>query len=219
MAQGTNLWQNLRCVFADYGGWAAVLKSGYLRLAAVASLFLWPLFTKGEWADKAISIIPTLLGLTLAAAAILTTVGSDTFRERLGLVGAQRNEAAPIIRLLSNFSVALVVQTAALLYAVILSARPFPTKWLVARGAPDEVFWWINFVLGYIGSVLLIYSILLILGAAFSVRALTELYIREIRRGAKRDIEPPGGSSGSGALGAEARDNDQVLPVSPTATH
>ena len=126
--------------------------------------------------------IPTVLGLTLAAAAILTTIGGDAFRERLAQLEGSRGQEAPILELLSNFIVAMMIQLVALVMAIVFKAKPFDVAWLQLLSLRSEVADWVNFVAGALGSLLLIYGILLILGAAFTIRALAVVYVRDARR-------------------------------------
>jgi hypothetical protein len=159
-----------------------MLSSGYFRLSVILAAGLWRQYRTGEWADYAISIIPTVLGLTLAGAAILTTIGGDAFRERLALLKGSKGQEAPILELLSNFIVAMLVQIIALVAAILFKAKPFDADWLHMLGLRSEMAEWINVAAGGIGSLLLIYGILLILGAAFTVRALASVYVRDVRR-------------------------------------
>lgn len=156
--------------------------SGYFWVSVVLTAGLWRIFKTGEWADYALSIIPTVLGLTLAGAAILTTIGGDAFRERLALLEGSKGQEAPILELLSNFIVAMIVQLIALVMALVFNAKPFDASLLELIGLRPCLAEWVNTAVGALGSLLLVYGVLLILGAAFTVRALATVYVRDVRR-------------------------------------
>ena len=177
----TSLRANAREVFTDYGGWRTLLSSGYFRLSVFLAVGLWRLFGEGKWAEFTVGIIPVVLGLTLAGAAILTTIGGDAFRERLAQLEGSGGQEAPILELLSNFIFAMMVQLSALMFALLFQAKPFEASWLAIFGLDESVAEWVNFTAGAIGSVLLLYGILLILGAAFTVRALATVYVLDAR--------------------------------------
>ena len=181
LGKQTNLRGNSREVGTDYGGWKTLLSSGYFWLSAIIAVTLWPVFESGEWADWAVDIIPTVLGLTLAGAAILTTIGGDSFRERLAQIKGSTGQEAPILELLSNFIFAMIIQLCALVFSLIFEAKPFRAAWLRCVGFDEEFGRWINFAAGAFGSLLLVYGIFLILGAAFTVRALASVYVRDAR--------------------------------------
>lgn len=159
-----------------------MFSSGYFRLSVVIAAVMWRQFKTGEWADYAVSIVPTVLGLTLAGATILTAIGGDAFRERLAMLEGSEGQEAPILELLWSFIVAMMVQLIALVVALIFKAKPFDTAWLDCLGLRIEVAGWVNFAAGAFGSLLLIYGILLILGSAFTVRSLASVYVRDVRR-------------------------------------
>jgi len=154
--------------------------------------------------------MPPVLGLTLAAAAILTSIGGDSFRERLAQLGRDRGDRAPIIERLSAFIFAMVVQIVSLLIAIVFKAKPFSADWLPRFGLRAEVADWVNFSVGAIGCLFLIYGILLILGAAFSIRAVAVVYVRDARR------EADGTSSPSAA---KSRNRGPSRSSKPTAKH
>jgi hypothetical protein len=218
----TSLTRNIREVFDDYGGWGTLFSSGYFRLALVLSACLWPLFGGGKWAEFAVGIIPVVLGLTLAGAAILTTIGGDAFRARLAQVPGSTGQEAPILELLSNFIVAMIVQLCALIYALIFQAKPFEAVWLKSFGMPASAADRINIVAGGIGSVLLVYAILLILGAAFTVRALATVYVLDARaeEASSSEPQPSGGSPpGDRTVRAGKLQGDPQLPnAAPAAS-
>jgi hypothetical protein len=68
-----------------------------------------------------------------------------------------------------------------LIYALIFQAKPFDASWLKFLGFHESLAERINFAFGAIGSLLLVYGILLILGAAFTVRALATVYVLDAR--------------------------------------
>lgn len=187
LGRNTSLRQNARDVWHDYGRWNVLFSSGYFWLSLPISLGLWRGFEAGKWAELAVDVIPTILGLTLAGAAILTTIGGDAFRERLAQLQGSGGQEAPILELLSNFIFGMMIQLGALLVAIVYQAKPFDSSWLGCVGLRVEVGNWINIAVGAVGSLLLVYGILLILGAAFTVRALATVYVRDARAGQDGD--------------------------------
>lgn len=209
----TNLTQNLREVWADYGKWSTLLGSGYFWLALAITALFWRDFAKGNWAELAVDIIPTVLGLTLAAAAILTTIGGDDFRARLAQLNGAGVGSSPVLELLSNFIFAMIVQILALLAASIFQSKPFPISWLEGVGLDQGIAVYVNSVIGALGSLLLIYGILLILGAAFSIRALATVYVLDARREAS-NLPPDTNSPDTPATPQPTPDRPAPLPGS-----
>jgi hypothetical protein len=110
----------------------------------------------------------------------------------------------------------MMVQLTALLFALLFQAKPFEDSWLAFFRVDPAAANCIDLIAGGLGSLLLIYGILLILGAAFTVRALATVYVLDAR--ADLDNSAGGGTPTApadelGRPGAPAIEDTTDLPA------
>lgn len=112
-----------------YGGWIAFLSSPYLvpaALLAVICLPLWAHPEKSGWADISISVMPSLMGFSIAAMTVMLAF-SDSKSLKAVTQGGKENSF--FVTTVANLMHFLVAQIVALLIAVIGKAYPY---WFVA---------------------------------------------------------------------------------------
>lgn len=123
-----------KCTFIrlwkDYGGWSALLKSGYLRLSLVVFVLYevglyYSCGKMGAGVDLVISVVPSLLGFSLASFAIFLTFGGEKFQRYLikadtETEGANKTKVNAYMDFVAAFGWFLIIQTVSLLVAMLL---------------------------------------------------------------------------------------------------
>jgi hypothetical protein len=155
--------------FRDYwqmfGGWSALLGSTYLWFAVLIGSFL--VWFKGsiKWDDTALSILPSLLGFTVAAYAILVAFGDEKFKQVL-VIYPKASERSFFLTVNGAFCHFIVIQCMALVYAVVFKTL----------GLNAIKYQWI-------GIVLLMYSLFLTIAVSLAVLKIAKIYQTLIRQG------------------------------------
>ncbi|KTC43711.1 hypothetical protein AO262_10750 [Pseudomonas fluorescens ABAC62] len=148
-----------------YGGLRSLLTSIYFGAAVVTTLLCFGLWREPGWWDIVISSIPTLLGFTLAGLAVFMSMDSGFSKVIAG--GSKPKLPSPFLSLISSFVHFILVQTIALLYALVSKALNF-----VLPGMPDWYYHTISYMTpaaGGIGFFIFLYAIMLVVAATFSI--------------------------------------------------
>jgi len=155
-----------------YGGFRALAASPYSHIALILTVSLYPLWITGQWVDMALSIIPSLLGFSLGAFAMLISVGDDLFRS--ALAGRRPNQTghSPLMLVAAAFAHYLIFQTFALIAALLAKAHfHFPPHYLW----PDAVKIFQATASGF-GFWVFVYALILIVPAIMSVFRVVSWY-------------------------------------------
>ena len=120
-------WRNqvgeIRRYWALYGGWRGFLSSPPVHLSIVFGVVLFFRASKKfDISSAAISIVPSLVGFTVGAFAIILAFSSSKLFVTLTEEGS---ETSLFMKTVANFVHFIVVQVAALLMSVINAAHPF----------------------------------------------------------------------------------------------
>lgn len=161
--------------FRIYGGARAVLRSPFMWAATVGTALCAPLWLKQDWWADVISIIPGLLGVSLAAFTLFLSAGSENFRNIIA--GRSEDDAdcdlpSPYLKTASIFLHFLTIQLVALLFSLLaksaykLSAPPWFTS---INEFIRPVFWG----LGYF---LFLYALMVVLAASLGVFEVVRWY-------------------------------------------
>ena len=160
------VWNVLRRYWSAYGGFRALLSSAYFHVAIVLTAILAPYWLYEAWWDLSLSVLPNILGFTLAGFTIWLGFGDENFRQRLSTLPQDGGKTSAFMGVSAGFLHFIVVQIIALLCAVWAKAMNFPL--------PDEH--WLcpamEFLAptGYaIGFLLFIYALMAALAASLGV--------------------------------------------------
>ena len=63
--------------WALYGGWRAVFDSGYSYTAIMLTVVSAGLWTQANWWDISIAVLPSMMGFSIAAFALIIAVGDS----------------------------------------------------------------------------------------------------------------------------------------------
>lgn len=166
----------LRRYWKGYGGCSELLSSPYLHVAIILSLpGAW--WAPGAWPDKVESIVPSLLGLSLAGYAILLALGSGDFFERIRKPKSN-GRPSTLEGISTAFLHFIIVQTLALLMAlafpVLVEVAPALRDWLQEQGAV-QIYKWLKVGLGFAGWLGLFYSVTCMVALSFRLYRMIQL--------------------------------------------
>jgi len=115
----------------DYGGIRALATSPYFHAALVFTAVATPFWLEGNWWDVSLDFLPSALGFSLAAFAMILAFGNETFISVMATKAKGRDKAA-FQRVSNAFFHFLVVQFFAFLSAFLCKAYfRTPSEWLV----------------------------------------------------------------------------------------
>lgn len=149
-----------------------MLKSRYLYFACFILGLTFGTWRSELWWDQVFSIIPNLLGFSLAALAIFLGAGSEKFRETIsGEEPEDGGAPSPFMAATATFTHFVIVQLLALTLAIVCAALyriplpfiPFASPYLVEANQLARVILW-----GF-GYGCFIYSICVAFAAATSL--------------------------------------------------
>lgn len=156
-----------------------MIRSSYVLWSIAISLLLWRNSVSGDWASTIESYLPPILGFSFAALAIMTAIGDDEFRRKMSAVNIISEDESDLTTITANFCWFIFIQILALILALIFRAEPIPD---FCKGS-ELCVWYVgvgNDVIGFAGSFLLIYSLLLIISAISQMLSIFRLYLRSV---------------------------------------
>jgi hypothetical protein len=174
------MFSNLSLVFGLYGGPRAFFTSTYTWSAAFLTILMWRSALTGQWAQSALSIMPNVLGFSIAAVAVLTVIGDDQFRVRMARVHTFRDDESDLVVSLASFIWFISVQVSAIVLALVFSAKPFPSRCYMPPQIEQcrSMDAMTNGLVSFAGTFLTVYALLLVIGSTFHTFHLFRLYIR-----------------------------------------
>lgn len=165
-----------------YGGWKELVRSFYLLVALVLlplTLPTWwtPTWENGQWSawwDHSLSVLPNLLGFTLGGFAIFLGFGDEKFRQLLSESDdGEAIEEIAYVGLCATFVHFIVIQTLALLFAVVAKSWWFYAEWM----APLRAYLpFLNALGGAFGYGLFMYALTSVIAATMHVFRIAILY-------------------------------------------
>jgi hypothetical protein len=123
--------------FSAYGGKKALLLSPYLHFSILLCALSFPFWTFEDWEALVFSIIPAMLGFTIATFAIVISLGTSKIL-RVLLEKDDDEKHSVIIQVAATFAHFSLVQICMLLLA-FLSKSGLPTL-ILQHFVPTEVF-------------------------------------------------------------------------------
>lgn len=188
------MYKGIRKIFARYwvayGGLRALVRSPYLHMALLFLALTWGTWSEPNWWDQVLSVVPNVLGFTLAGFAMFLGFGDEKFRTLLATPDEESPQSHSIyVSLCASFVHFIVIQMIALLLALLAKAWWFPFPW------PDWIasqIKWLNLVGGAIGYGMFLYAVTSVLAATMSVfRVATWYEMHQRNSTAANDSNPP----------------------------
>jgi hypothetical protein len=163
-----------------------VATSPYSHFALVVTLICAGAWLSTSWSDLPLAVLPSLLGFSLAAYALLLAFGDDQFRSFLALPSSdpqKANDPALLLKVSAIFLHFLVIQIAALTLAIIGHAHPSVTfglafgAWIGADVFQSFWFHVARNAFAFVGFFTFILSIATALAAALNIYHATKWYV------------------------------------------
>ncbi|WP_418358374.1 hypothetical protein ACNH6B_04985 [Shewanella basaltis] len=129
----------------SYGGFKALINSPFVKISLVLTFLLFPHWSKPEWWNDVLSIMPNLLGFSLGGYAMWMAIGDDEFRK---LISGEDDdgEPSPYMEVNAAFVHFIFLQIIAILLAIFAKAYYFripSTHWLADFIALGIIFYFI----------------------------------------------------------------------------
>lgn len=171
-----NVIKKIKKYFDIYGGFYAVFTSIYFWSAFIFNIFMINSWTSLCWIQNVKSIIPSIVGFSLGAYAILVGFGTDHFQKFISLKDQVKKETLKdkkeifkiantmYIHINTTFIHYILVQMLSLLLAVLCDSI-FSTKMN-----------FIEILVSFIGNLMFIYSLTLSVAAVFVIFDVANLY-------------------------------------------
>lgn len=151
--------------FKVYGGWKSIFTSPYFYGGVAATVIGLSFFQKAQWWDTVLSVVPGMIGFSIAAVAIFFSLSGSELREILA--GEEDGESSAFMDFMAMFTHFIVVQVVALSLG-LLSKFAYATSPVPVSCIRDVVevlripFW-------LIGGVVFCYGIALCFAVAVEV--------------------------------------------------
>ena len=179
--QYAGMLEDLRDYFRRYGGVKALLTSPYTLVATFVTVVCWGSWRSANWPDLALSVLPALLGFTLAAYALLLAFGDERFRaflaeqqaEATGTAVPEDNALLGISAIFLHF---IVVQVVAILLAIVAISHPL-SAFGGRAAAHNGVLHALRNVYAFLGFYSFVLSLALALAAGLDIFHATRWYV------------------------------------------
>ena len=162
--------------FEVYGGLNSLVKSKYFWCAIALTLVCSRFFLTPSWWELATSVIPGLVGFSIAGVAIFVSLGSDSLRAVIAGKEPGDTEESPFVQFMAMFTHFIVVQLAALIFALVAdalySAKPIANNPLADLAESIRPPFWL------LGGLLFLYAIFLCIALAVEIYRLATLIDR-----------------------------------------
>lgn len=171
------MFENLRKLYRHYGGLPAIVKSSYFWVSILLAAMSYKSIANAEWADRAMSVMPSLTGFTIAAFAIIFAIlEPDMLRK---LIAADDDGRSPIAEIAASIGHAIFIQVSAMIFA--LSSKLVDLTliiesvedWICSLGYSSSLFLrgmnWLEYFFSAIGLFFTYYGLLLVLAAILSI--------------------------------------------------
>jgi hypothetical protein len=208
----SDLWHDVRVYFACYGGVPKIIYSPYTHFALLLTLICWGQWHSTDWTAIPLSVLPALLGFTLAAYALLLGFGDESFRKFLASsgkpeqTGRDATSETTLMGVSAIFLHFVVVEIVALLCAIVGAANPLASLgWseAVAHGLAGIRLGpqFPHLAFAFIGLFAFYLSILMALAAAIDIFHATGWYVQYANTVKKKEAQKaPGAEKGRGAI-------------------
>jgi len=163
-----------------YGGWTSLFTSAYFYAAVVLAISGYAVWSQSGWWELPQSILPNMLGFSLAGYAIFLSFGSESFRRFLSSV--QLGSSSAFVSLTTTFMHFVVLQVCALLVALacgFLAEIKVPSYFPMSGMLPcfQRIGW-------FFGFILFCYSLTTTLASVIAIYRVVRLFDLYSRRGA-----------------------------------
>ncbi len=171
------MFENLRKLYRRYGGIKAIVKSSYFWVSFILAALSYQSISNYEWADKALSVMPSLTGFTIAAFAIIFAILEPEMLRKL--MATDGDGRSPIAEIATSIGHTVSVQVSAMIIAIssklidLTAVTEAVADWTCSKGYSPIIFlcamdWLALFFSGF-GLFFTYYGVILVLAAILSI--------------------------------------------------
>jgi hypothetical protein len=167
--------------YKRYGGWFAIIFSPYTVMAIVITVLCWGAWRLSSWPEAPLSVLPALLGFSLAAYALLLAFGDERFRAFLAEETFDKDSlSVPNDNVLLGMSAIFLhfifIQVLALLLAVVANGHPGTA--FGGSALTTQKLWHLSRdVYAFVGYFAFVLSLMTALAAALNIYHATRMYV------------------------------------------
>ncbi|WP_132864820.1 hypothetical protein [Stenotrophomonas sp. ATCM1_4] len=198
-ATGADFYQ----YWSRYGRWSGLLTSPFFVAALILTAVCGPFWWSSTWWNLTISLIPAVLGFSVAAFALLMSIGDDSFKLKFGQVRTGNKQSA-LGSVSTAFFHSIVIQILALGFALVGGARVVSSllgvaPWLMQYDVVAFFLLVAAKLFRALGFFLVAYALTSSLAAAMTIYRLSSIYsthaTRVLAQKAAKDGAAESGSS------------------------
>lgn len=164
------LWKALARYWGDYGGWRDFFLSPLLHFSTLVSAASYAAWTKVDWPDLPLSLLPNLLGFSLGAYALIFSLADERLLAALNT--PTPNGRSTNLRVINaTFLHFILVQTAAIIFALMNKSSDFIDLASLIPANEHQIYTVqkiLAYSAGFFGYFLTIYAVTLLVGAALA---------------------------------------------------
>lgn len=166
-----------------YGGFNEVVRSLYFRAAVALALVTSPGWMAKEWWDLPLTVLPNVLGFTIAGFAIFLSLGDEDFRR--AIIGTDEGDSEPSPYLdvgisIFHFTVVQVIAIVVGAAAKMLNGTVFVIPSDALKDSAPGSLWALQCLVGWmiaiVGNVAFFYALGCALGVAALILQLMKSY-------------------------------------------
>lgn len=171
------MFENLRKLYSHYGGIKAIVKSSYFWISIILASLSYQSISNFEWADKALSVMPSLTGFTIAAFAIIFAILEPEMLRKL--MAADGSGRSPIAGIAASIGHAVFIQVSAMVLAIssklvdLFTVIGIIADWFLSKGYSPVIFLrvvdWLELFFSATGLFFTYYGVMLVLAAILSI--------------------------------------------------
>lgn len=178
-------WRVIRSYWEIYGGFKGLFTSPYFCTAILISIVGYPVWMNKDWWELPLSILPNMLGFSLAGYAIFLAFGNDGFRSFLSK--AKIGSSSAYVSLTTTFMHFVVLQVISLLLALTakflsLTMVSLPPCFAMALLVAQKSWWFLCFTLFLYSLTTSLASVV----AIFRIVRMFDLFVRSVEAGKPR---------------------------------
>jgi hypothetical protein len=177
-AHGKGVFGIIGEIWKNFGGWKEVLSSPYFLCSLLITGLGYNVWLYDTWWDLPLSILPNVLGFSLAGYAILLAVSNQSFQKLLVESKDEESGTAAFHSVHAEFVHFAFIQALALLLGVIARLIDFDPTWLLnldSQNCITNSLAIANKVFSGIGFLLFAYSLTLAVSCVISVYVVIDL--------------------------------------------
>jgi hypothetical protein len=176
-----------------YGAWPAVTRSPYLHAAIFLSAVMAPLWLRVGWWSDVITVLPSILGFSIAAMALLMGFGDERFRALIARAGGS---TPTYVKIIASFAHFIIVQTLALVLALVCKAWSFPLpawfKNALIESGVSQIAMVLRYAVWFAGFAVFMYAMMCALSVTLYILRLAIIFSRVIRMQSQKVVREEG---------------------------